>query len=238
MKSSIEKVRSSLAEEKRPEFDEALQGLAFSNIDFGDLAEASEDEGGFEEKLRSSINGKSAQQIISEADEIRIERERRQREQALEEIGELEAKLKEAESAKRELEKFEVSRSRFYKEEQSFGGDQPIIELTVRNGTDQAVSRAYFEGVLASPGRSVPWHKDTFNYSISGGLEPGEEAAWKLAPNMFSDWGEVDAPGDAVFTVTVRRLDGADEEPIYDARGLSDSQRERLAELKSKYGVE
>jgi hypothetical protein len=150
----------------------------------------------------------------------------------------LETKRAKSESAREQLKKFKVVRSRFYKREQEFMGKQPIIELTVKNGTDQAVSRAYFEGTLASPDRSVPWHKDTFNYDISGGLEPGEEATWKLAPNMFSDWGKVDAPPDAVFTVTVERIDGADGEAVYSTREFDESDRKRLAELKKKYGVE
>ena len=105
--------------------------------------------------------------------------------------------------------------------EKEYMGNQPIIELTVENRTGQAISRAYFEGTLASPNRSVPWHKDTFNYSISGGLEPGEKAAWSLAPNMFSGWGKIEAPADAVFTVTVERLDGADGEPGSRERSFS-----------------
>jgi hypothetical protein len=108
----------------------------------------------------------------------------------------------------------------------------------VRNGTDKAVARAYFEGTIASPDRSVPWHKDTFNYSISGGLEPGEQATWNLAPNMFSDWGKIDAPSDAVFTVTVERLDGADGEPIYSTTEFGEYERERLEQLKKEYGIE
>ena len=62
---------------------------------------------------------------------------------------------------------------------------KPIIELTVRNNTGHPVSRAYFEGVLSTPGRSVPWIKDSFNYQISGGLEPNEESTWRLAPNKI-----------------------------------------------------
>jgi len=37
---------------------------------------------------------------------------------------------------------------------------EAIIELTVRNGTGHPISRAYFEGTLSSPGRSIPWYKD------------------------------------------------------------------------------
>ena len=55
---------------------------------------------------------------------------------------------------------------------------------------------------------------------------------------MFSDWGKVDAPADAIFTVTVEQLDGADGEPIYSTRELSERDLERLNELKKKYGVE
>jgi len=115
-------------------------------------------------------------------------------------------------------------------------GKQPIIELTVKNGTGHVVSRAYFEGAIASPDRSVPWHKDTFNHSISGGLEPGEVATWSLIPNMY--WKTVDAPADAVFTVTVEQLDGANGETIYSTREFGERDLERLSELKIKYGVE
>ncbi len=155
------------------------------------------------------------------------------------EIKELEVKRQETLKAKEELKKFKVLRSRFYKRDQEYSSyDQPIIDLTVVNSTDKAVSRAYFEGTIASPDRSVPWHKDTFNYQISGGLEPGEEASWSLAPNMFSDWGKVKAPSDAIFTVTVEQLDGADGKPLYSTMNFTEYDKKRLAELKKKYGIE
>lgn len=113
--------------------------------------------------------------------------------------------------------------------------EQPIIELTVKNDTNQSISRAYFEGTIASPNRSVPWHKDSFNYSISGGLEPGEKASWSLAPNMFSKWGSIDAPTDAVFTVTVTQLDGADNQPIYSVKDFTEYDQKRLKKLKERY---
>jgi hypothetical protein len=239
MKASVEKVRESLPEAKRKEFDEAIQVLAFSQVDLKDLfAEGAAGVGNLEGKVRQSLDGKTGDQVIAEAERVQAERKERERQQALDEIRELEEKRAKVEDARKQLKNFQVIRSRFYMREQEFMGKQPIIELTVKNGTDQAVSRAYFEGTLASPDRSVPWHQDTFNYSISGGLEPGEEATWNLAPNMFSDWGKVDAPADAVFTVTVEQLDGADGEPIYSTREFGERERTRLNELKKKYGVE
>lgn len=238
MKASVEEVRESLPESKRKDFDEAIQLLAFSQIDMKDLfAAGAAGVGNLEGKVRQSLDGLTGEQIIAEADRIRAERKERERQQALAEIRELEAKRTKAESAHQQLKKFQVIRSRFYMRERKYMGNQPIIELTVKNGTDKAVSRAYFQGTLASPDRSVPWHKDTFNYSISGGLEPGEKATWSLAPNMFSDWGKIDAPADAVFTVTVEQLDGADGEPIYSTREFGERERQRLIELKKEYGV-
>ena len=238
MKKTSQEVRDSLPEADRPKFDEALKLLAFSQIDMKDIFSAgAADMGSIESKMKDSLHGKTAQQVIAEAENIKLEREKRQREQAIKEIAELEKKREAAAKAKEELKKFQIIRSRFTQEEQEYMGKQPIIELTVKNGTGSAVSRAYFEGTIASPGRSVPWHVDTFNYSVSGGLEPGEEQSWRLAPNMFSGWGEVEAPADAVFTVTVQRIDGADNQSLYSVDDLTERDEERLSELKSKYGI-
>ena len=158
--------------------------------------------------------------------------------QALEEIRELEAKRVESESTHQQLKKFQVVHSQLIMREQEFISKQPIIVLTVKNGTGQAVSRAYFEGTLSSPGRSAPWYQDKFNYRISGGLAPGEEATWYLGPNMCSGWANGDAPPDAALTVTVEKIDGADNKSICSIREFTERDRERLDELKKKYSVE
>ena len=113
---------------------------------------------------------------------------------------------------------------------------EPIIELTVKNGTEHAVSRAYFAGTLSSPNRSTPWLKEGFNYSIPGGLEPGEKATWKLAPDVSSKWGTVDVPKDAVFTVEVIRLDGADGRALRALRRFTEEDEIRLNKLKEQFG--
>ncbi|MEE9128976.1 MAG: DUF6694 family lipoprotein [Phycisphaerales bacterium] len=239
MKQSVKKVREALPESKRVEFDEALQVLAFSKINMKDLfAEGAMGAGNLEGKVRDSLDGKTGEQVIAAAERIRAERKGRERQQALEEIRELEAKRTKSESARDQLKNFEVVRSRFYIREIEYVGKVPVIELTVRNGTSVAVSRAYFEGTLASPDRSVPWLKNTFNHSIPGGLEPGEEASWDLMQIGRIGWGSIDPPADAVFTVTVERLDGPDGEPIYSTGEFSKYDQKRLNKLKDKYGVE
>ena len=233
-KTSIESMRGSLPESKRSEFDKAVMAVSFGQMEVSDLFGAAANPALMESRAKQSLDGKTADQVFALAEQIRVEREAREREQALAEIGELEDKRNKSAAAREELRRFEVLRSRFYKREQQFGREEPVIDITVRNGTEHAISRVYFEGTIASPERSVPWLSDTFNYSISGGLEPGEEASWSLAPNMFSDWGKVDAPVDAVFTVAVQRLDGPGGDAIFDSREFSEYDEKRLSELKRK----
>lgn len=46
---------------------------------------------------------------------------------------------------------FKVERSRFYFQKEDYGNDQPILDISVENGTDKAVARVFFKGVIASP---------------------------------------------------------------------------------------
>lgn len=148
------------------------------------------------------------------------------------EITELEAEKTKAEIAAVTLGKFHVSRSRFYFSDSGYR-KSPTIELSVKNGLPAAVSRVYFSAVLSSPGRSIPWVDDTFNYSISGGLEPGEETTWKLAPNMFGEWGKAPQDrDDMVLTVTLTKADGADGKALYDSV-FNERKKARLESLKA-----
>ena len=113
-----------------------------------------------------------------------------------------------------ELTKFRIIKSRFHLQKGSLS-DDPIIELSVRNETGHPIARAYFEGTLLTPGRSVPWVKDEFNYEIAGGLEPGESANWRLSPNRFGEWGRAPNRSDMVLTVKVTRLDGPNGEKLF-----------------------
>jgi hypothetical protein len=236
MKSSIEEIKKSLDDEKMDKFEESMKLIMFHGVDFGKLIK----EGGAEKSvsdMKSKLDGKTADDVIAEGEKIQAEIERKKKEQARGEIEELYQKMEQAEKDKEMLAKFEVKRSRFYKKKKGTYNvtEEPVIELTVMNGTDKAVSRAYFTGTLASPNRSVPWIKEDFNYEISGGLEPGEGVTWHLVPSMFSDWGEVDAPKDAILTVDVNQLDGPDGEEMYSVNNFGEDEQERLEELLADY---
>ena len=232
-KESMQRIRDSLSEEDEKRLEEAMQVVTFSSLDFAAAMRGEELD---QMAALKDLNGRTAEEIIAEADRITVERERKQREQALKELTELEEKKSKADAARTELAKFEVQESRFSIRKTQFSLD-PAIRLKVHNGTEHPVSRAYFQGTLATPGRAVPWLKEDFNYRISGGLEPGETATWNLDPGYGGGWRQVEERADMVFTVEVVRLDGADDEFLYDAT-FSDEDQARLEALKEQYGGE
>lgn len=93
------------------------------------------------------------------------------------------------------------------------------------------LSRAYFAGSIASPGRSVPWLTGKFDYHIPGGLDPGEEATWNVFPDPLSSWGFVEAPPDAGLTVTVVRLDGSEGKALFSTQEFTAEDVARLESL-------
>ena len=89
MKESVAKVRESLPEAKRTDFDQAVQLIAFSQIDMKSLfANGGADAGDVEGKMRDALNGKTAEQVLAQAEQIQAERKAREKEQALAEIRE------------------------------------------------------------------------------------------------------------------------------------------------------
>lgn len=235
MQESLARVRASLPRRKRKEFDDAIQIVLLDKLNLVglSLADGKPAIGETEEEIKSGVHGKTGHEIIAAAIALRRQRQAEARDRALAELRGLERKKAAARRAARELERFEVRQSLFYKKEGTFGMGEPIIELTVRNGTGRAVFRAYFEGVLASPGRAIPWLRESFYYDIPGGLEPGEEVTWRLMPSGFSAWGRVQAPGDAVLSVKVTRLDGPDEKKLFSSMEFTEADRKRLSELQA-----
>lgn len=167
MEASLKEVRESLPENQRAEFDSALQTLAMSRVDFAELLSTGKapDAEAAARDLKSTLHGKTAGEIVAAADRVIAAQKAKERELALKEIQELLRERNAARAALSELRKFEVLRSRFYKERDYFGMAEPRILLRVRNGTKHAISRAYFKGRITSPGRSVPWLEEEFNHS-------------------------------------------------------------------------
>ncbi|NHB95756.1 DUF6694 family lipoprotein [Photorhabdus stackebrandtii] len=72
LKTSIEKVRDALPGDKRAKFDESIQAAMFNSIDFNDLVKsgANGDIKELKQKFYKSLDGKTADQLITEAESV------------------------------------------------------------------------------------------------------------------------------------------------------------------------
>lgn len=238
MVASTAKLKESLSPDEVEKFEDSLKLIALSELNLKGILSGEFAESDFATKVQKKLDGKGYSEVVAMADQIKADRKAREKEQAVEEIKELAEKIAKAKSDKENLAKVTVDRSRFYLRPQMYGRPEPVIEVSVTNGTDKAISRVYARGTIASAGRTIPWFSDEFNYSISGGIEPGEKTNNTLAPNMFSDWGKVEAPSDAVFTVEIYKVDGPDNEVLFssDPKDL-EKWENRISALQAKYGL-
>ncbi len=155
-----------------------------------------------------------------------------QKEEMTKEIAELEARHAAAREARAILQAIKLPRVRFFFVD-GILGKEPRMGIHIINKTDIALSRIYFHGVVATPGRSVAWVEDDFNHSIRGGIEPGETQEWTLAPGPASEWCEVPQDrSDMVFTVEVVGADDASGHRVASVELSTFSEESRLHSLR------
>ena len=236
-KRTFSKVQESLPEEQQLKFLRATQLLMLKNLDLKSMLKqlSASNEEFTQNQMMKNLDGKTGLEIIAAGKIIEEQQQAEKKINALKEIEVLEAKKKAAHDAKMELIKFKVLSSKFYKVEQDYGRLKPVIKLTVFNGTQIPISRAYFSATLKSKNRAVPWLKEDFNYQISGGIEPGETLTWSLAPNSYGKWGTVEAPLDADLILEVIQLDDPQGEPIYSTNQFTQKDKQKLDQLKTTY---
>jgi hypothetical protein len=163
-------------------------------------------------RLKPMIHGKTAREVIvlasteqAKAQERQIARIDEQIGSLKDEVGKDETALAKAQSV---LGKVILDRAKFYFSDSGFM-TQPVIDFEIRNQSDLPLKRIYVHGILETPGRTIPWVDDTFNYEFQGGLEKGEEKHLRLSPNMFSNWGDADLKGQKTLLLTLELLDVA-----------------------------
>ena len=208
MKTSVEEIKNSLSDDKREMFEESMKLILAHGVDSDSLLNEYEAKI-LASKIRAEIDGKTAEDIIFIGAKIKIVTDKKNNVLAKAEIEELYRRMAEADKEREMMSKFRVKSVRFYKSKRGNYQvtEEPIIEINVRNGTKEAISKAYFTGTLKSPNRSTPWVKDDFFYEIPGGIKPGRESTLFIVPSIHSDWGKVNAPKDAVLKVEVKRLE-------------------------------
>lgn len=233
---SVEEVRNSLPSYKRDEFDRGLIIIATATFDGIDILNPQRmNAAEIAESANAQMHGLTGDQVIHRADQILRERRSREREQAIRTLTRLEEKQVNAARDKQQLDRFTIDQARFYISASPYGAPEPVIDLEVTNGTDQAVSKLLLRGVLTSAGRSVPWVDESFYYAVPGGMEPGETMKWSLAPNRFGPWGDAQIPSSAELTVTLEGLRDSNDKALWDAPELTKSEIVRLERLREEY---
>jgi hypothetical protein len=234
---SVEKVRESLPSYKRDDFDRGLIIIATATFDGIDILNPHRmNAAEIAESANVQMHGLTGDQVIRRADEILRERRSREREQALRTLTRLEEKQANAQRDKQQLDRFTIDTARFYISTSPYGAPEPVIDLEVTNGTDQAVSELLLKGIVTSADRSVPWVDESFYYVVPGGIEPGETLSWSLAPNRFGPWGNAQIPSNAELTVILEGLRGSENKALWDSPGLTESELARLEQLREEYG--
>lgn len=186
--------------------------------------------------LCDALNGLSARQIVERADSLgsritaALERRHAQAKiPVLQEARERYALIADS------LAEFRVRSARLVQQRRAFGLDATIV-LSVENETKHPVSHAFFIGRVVSPGRSVPWIEHSFNYTIAGGLEPGERATWRLKPSTFQgSWTSVTVPRGATLDVQVVKLEGPDGAPLWGGARFTAGDQRLLDSLTHRF---
>lgn len=222
---SLAKMREGMDPSQAERFQGALMAVAMK--DLGDamatdglaglttFAAMNSDPASMMARIAPLISGKNVAEVIEVGDSVVANRAARQLAAVESEIATLQAELalieQEQEGVGDFLQLLAISNTRFRMNDDSFMRE-PVIEVTISNGTGKAIRRVYFRGTLETPGRSVPWVDADFNYEIPGGIENGETLPLALAPNMYSDWGNRahTERTDTVLTVEVVDLEFAD----------------------------
>lgn len=224
---SVEDVRASVPASQQDQLGQAMETVTFAHVSMTDAIG-----GNIEARMRAALHGRTANEILAAADSIIESR----RETIMREIATLEQRRSRVHAAADDLGGLEILGAQYQMEEDSYYGlrGDAVVTLHVRNSTAHPIARAEFNGVLQSPGRSVPWANGLFEHDVPGGLEPGETATWRIALDGYGRWGfDEPPPSDAQLHVSVVRLIGSDPS-AFPSEVWSSEDEDRLEELKQR----
>ena len=229
---SLLNIQESLKEDDKQRLQTALEAIAFEDItDIKDIMEIGNDPDQYAINARTKLDGLTYSEIITKGNTIVKRKKQAQREAIVANIKELDVRQEKAASMQESG--FIVENARFYFKE-SYGWHDAIVEMDVTNNTEQPISRVYFNAILESPGRSIPWAQENFNYTISGGLESQESDKWSLKLDSYGDLASAPKDrNDMILTVEVVKLEGVNNEVVFDAQFTS-SDADRLKTLQQE----
>lgn len=244
---SLAAVRAKLSDADQKTFGQALVTLALTDVGSsgdqnlgGALAQLSllANPDNLLVQLRPLVDGKTGAEVIKLGQERQVAIYNRQLEAIDGKMTALRDELSRDEQsfsgARAILSNVTLAKPLYYWSKSDFL-DQPTIDFEITNSSGVAIAAISVEGILETPGRSVPWVRDKFRYSFKGGLENGETQHLQLAPNMFGEWGDQQLKDrqDLVLTLNLVSIEDANGQkiPASDSSEL-ERKRNQLADME------
>ena len=200
---SITEVKATLSEEDQARLDDVLD--AFEYLYSDNVISSLNASDAIRNRIRGRLDGMDAGDIFAEWNE-RVNRA----------IEALEEKKEITDTAMASLKDVRVRGVEYYVQR-----GQSVVKLSIHNRTEHRISKVYFRGSLMRREPRKWILDDDFNYNIrhteGKDLGPDERAVWNFAL-LSPVWRN--APEDVdnhYLNVIVTRIDGAPEQPIYDA---------------------
>lgn len=227
---SLAKIRTSLPENKKKEFDEYSMLMAFYEVDLKKLVPGENVDKLSDARINVALNGKTGEEILAEGPKYKSDFEKLTREKLVQEHNKIAKKKNEYIMAKKMITVFKVVRSRLFKEKAS-GSDAmvPILEMNVKNGTDQAVYKVHFDWELSNPNNGESKGERGLVYEIPEGFQPNDAAVWKITSKIT----DLEISPELKLKINITQLDDKNGEPLFGGNKLTEKEEERLAELKS-----
>jgi hypothetical protein len=99
-----------------------------------------------------------------------------------------------------------VVASKFLQDPWSKTNYDPVVVVTVQNLSEYEILRVIFRVNLLCDKGTMRLISDRLIYYVSGGLEPGETAKWKLYPKPHGEWGMRNLPYDTTIEILVEKV--------------------------------
>lgn len=176
IKASVKAVKETLPKERHKQFDQAIMTIIMGENPLRNMLTMTKEDMS-PVKIYKKIEGKTAEEIIALAQDIRSASRKIDAER---EIPHLKIEIAELKKAIDLHKKSSVLVSKISISKITVEEIDPRVEsgiqatYLVTNGSSQPLSALVCRAVYRTPGRSIPWSEMDSYVNISGGVEPGE----------------------------------------------------------------
>lgn len=233
LKDSLSDIRQSLSTEKSKEFDEALRIVMFQDFNIKNIMMGNLNENFALSSAKKYIDGKTADEIILEAKNVKEKRLEEKKDKLIKEIN----KLEEKEIESKEFEnKITVSNEEIYEEKDRYFTKR-VVKFDITNNTTYTISRIEIIVKFLSEDREVPWSEITLNDYIPGGILANENKNIKIDFTSYRYKGMKldEIPTESHLKVVIKEIYDEENVKVYPIKGFNEYEKQRLKDLTHEY---